>query len=112
MAASVRGGSTKHDCQATTHEPAEPIEVSHVCPPFLCVRFICIKGKPALVTLQPQLRKFGLEARHGCSSESVGIPRAIPSPCLLVPHHAVALSESGPGRGLRSVSLTRRVKSQ
>src|SRR5262249_3717563 len=66
----------------------------------------------AVVTLQQQLRKFGLGAHHGCSSESVGIPRAIPSPCLLFPHHAVALSESGTGRGLRSVSLTRRVKSQ
>src|SRR5262245_30163731 len=57
-----------------------------------------------------QLRKFG--PLHGCSSESSRHPARNPVPYLLVPHHGVALGDSGPGRGVRSVSLTRRVKSQ
>ena len=41
-------------------------------PPFPCARFICIKGQPALVTLQPQVKKFARSARDDCEPGRVG----------------------------------------
>src|SRR5262245_5902287 len=59
----------------------------------------------------PHFPDSRLEARYGCFGGAGSTHAGIPPPCLARPHHAVALTD-GPGRGLSSVRLTRRVKSQ
>src|SRR5947209_6175707 len=96
MSVRIRGGNTKQNCQATAYETAKPTYESHVCPHFPVPGSFVSKAKPAVVTLQPQLRKFGLGARHGCSGESSRHPARNPVPLPTRPSPCRSLEREWP----------------